>query len=124
MVTFLIDASLPRSTAQVVIDCGHAAIDVRDVGLGTADDERIASHARSNGLAILTADFDFADVRAYPPESHAGIVVVDRPPDSDVHSTLTLVRRVLSDSPTTSNLQGRLVIVDRRRIRVRPALLS
>jgi hypothetical protein len=45
MAAFLIDASLPRATGDVIRAHGHRATDVRDIGLGTASDREIADHA-------------------------------------------------------------------------------
>ena len=44
--TFLVDADLPRSAANVVRRHGYDAVDVRDIGLRHADDSEIASHAQ------------------------------------------------------------------------------
>lgn len=45
---FLIDADLPRGTARVVQLAGHEALDVRDIGLGDADDSVIAAKAQAD----------------------------------------------------------------------------
>jgi predicted nuclease of predicted toxin-antitoxin system len=79
-VHFLIDASMPRSTASVIRSRGHQATDVRDIGLGSAPDPDIAAHAQVQQLSLLSRDFDFADVRNYPPDQYAGIVVIDLSP--------------------------------------------
>jgi predicted nuclease of predicted toxin-antitoxin system len=76
---FLVDASMPRSTAPLIQARGHSAIDVRDIGLGGSPDQSIAAHAQLHQFAIATRDFDFADVRVYPPNQYAGIIVIDLP---------------------------------------------
>jgi predicted nuclease of predicted toxin-antitoxin system len=63
---FLIDADLPYSLESLLVAYRHDALHVRDVGLGGAPDADIAKLARSERLAILTGDFDFADIRNYP----------------------------------------------------------
>ena len=78
--TFLVDADLPRSTADVVRRHGYDAVDVRDIGLRHADDSEIASHAQREQQCLVTGDFDFADIRNYPPQHYAGIVVLVIPP--------------------------------------------
>jgi predicted nuclease of predicted toxin-antitoxin system len=52
---------------------------VRDINLRGAKDYQIASYARTNGLCILTGDFDFSDVRNYLPSQYAGLVVLKLP---------------------------------------------
>jgi predicted nuclease of predicted toxin-antitoxin system len=64
---FLIDEDLPRSLGLLLMNNGHDAIDVRDIGLRGAKDAEIAEYARQNQFCILTGDYDFSDVRNYPP---------------------------------------------------------
>jgi Domain of unknown function (DUF5615) len=40
-----------------------------------APDDTIAAYAERNHLVLITGDFDFADIRNYPPSLHDGIVV-------------------------------------------------
>jgi predicted nuclease of predicted toxin-antitoxin system len=56
-----------------------ASMDVRDVGMGRADDPDIAAHARAQHLCLLTEDWGFGDIRVYPPAQYFGIVVIRRP---------------------------------------------
>src|SRR5438309_125526 len=97
---FLIDASMPRSTAPLVRSRGHRATDVRDIGLGSAPDQDIAAYAQSNQLAILSRDFDFADIRNYPPDQYAGIVVIDLPSTTTAPTVVKLVDDFLRQAQT------------------------
>ena len=78
---FLVDANMPLSVAPRIRAFGHEATDVREIGIGAADDSVIARHARENGLSLVTRDKDFGDIRNYPPADYAGIVVLDLPND-------------------------------------------
>jgi predicted nuclease of predicted toxin-antitoxin system len=80
---FLLDANMPRRAIDAVRAAGHECTHVRDTTLGNAPDELIAAHALQHGLTLVTRDFDFADTRAYPPETYSGIVVliVPKPPE-------------------------------------------
>src|SRR4051812_14547729 len=62
---FLIDADLPRSTKLVVEAAGHDATDVRDIGLGGADDAVIAA-ASSDGGGPFACRGCTADKTALP----------------------------------------------------------
>ena len=42
----------------------------------------MAAHAQRNQLALITRDFDFADIRNYPPADYARIVLVKLPDDA------------------------------------------
>jgi predicted nuclease of predicted toxin-antitoxin system len=63
---FLLDANLPRSAATVLRSHGHDVEDVRDIGMRFAADSAIAKYAQTNQRVMVSADFDFADVRIYP----------------------------------------------------------
>ena len=70
---FLIDANMPRSVAELLKRYDHEAVDVRDIGMGGATDSEIAAYAQRNSLVLVTRDFDFADIRNYPPGRYAGL---------------------------------------------------
>lgn len=78
-VHFLVDASLPRAAALLIRASGHQATDVRDIGLGAADDRQIADHAKTGRLCLITRDGNFGNILEYPPQDYAGIVVIDVP---------------------------------------------
>lgn len=117
---FLIDADLPRPTAELIRNLGHNAIDVRDIGLGAAPDQTIAAYAQEHGLCLLTGDFDFADIRDYPPQDYAGVVVFVLPADANRDSILRLVRAFISEGAILNKLPGRLAIAEPGRVRLRP----
>ncbi len=118
---FLVDADLPRPTATLIRSLGHEAVDVRDIGLGAAPDQEIAEHPKANGLCLLTGDFDFADIRDYPPEDYAGLAVLKLPDKVNRDFILRLVEAFLQKPDVLDQLSGRLAIVERGRIRLRPA---
>jgi hypothetical protein len=117
---FLIDASMPRGTASLIQSRGHSATDVRDIGLGGASDQDIAAHAQAHQMVILSRDFDFADVRNYPPDQYAGIAVIDLPSTATAPTILKLVDDFLQQQQTLNDLPGRLAIVEPGRTRLRP----
>src|SRR5262245_43254774 len=110
---------MPRSTAERLRAIGHFAIDVRDLGFGAASDDIIASYARENGLAILTRDFDYADIRNYPPQQYSGILVVSLPNESTAPVILETVERAIGEVARMPSVSGALVIVEPSRLRIR-----
>jgi predicted nuclease of predicted toxin-antitoxin system len=112
---------MPRGAGPLIRAAGHDATDVRDIGLGGAPDADIAAHAQAHGFAVLTRDFDFADVRNYPPDQYAGLVVLDLPNHAVVATILAVVGFLLQRPDVLTNLPGRLAIVEPTRIRLRPA---
>jgi predicted nuclease of predicted toxin-antitoxin system len=117
---FLIDADLPRRTANLLLRYGHDAIDVRDTDLAEAKDVLIAARAKADGLSILTGDFGFADVRSFPPDEYQGIVVLEIPNDATAPFILTLLESFLRRADLVAKLPGRLAIVSAGRVRMRP----
>jgi len=121
---FLVDASLPRATADVIRSAGHQATDVRNIGLGSSQDDVIAEYAFEHHLSPITRDGDFGNVRNYPPADYRGIVVIQAPEGAGRAMVLAMVSRFLQERWIVEQLDGHLAIVEPARIRVRPPLSS
>ncbi len=117
---FLIDEDLPRSTKELLEKKGYHFFDVRDIGMRGANDAEIAAFARKKKLCILTGDFDFSDIRSYPPEKFSGIVILN-PTQQNVTARhfLNLLSHFLEQKDLLHRLAGRLMIVQPDRIRIR-----
>jgi predicted nuclease of predicted toxin-antitoxin system len=63
-VRFLIDAQLPPRLAQRLVDAGHEAAHVADLGLGGASDPDIWNSAVERTAILVTKDQDSAVARA------------------------------------------------------------
>lgn len=120
MAEFVIDASLPRPTAALLLKYGHHGEDVRDIGMGSAPDHEIAAHAQSKGAILVTKDQDFGNVLDYPPDQYAGIVVIEPPADAGRTVVLALIEQLLQQPDIVNALAGRLAIAQPGRIRLRP----
>ena len=112
-----VDENLPVSVAQLLIEYGHEADTALQEGLGGAPDERLFEFVRSEGRLLVTLDRGFSDVRAYPPGSHPGIVVL-RLPDQRPRLVDAAVRALL-DQHDLTDLQGCITIVQPNMIRIR-----
>ena len=118
---FLVDADLPRRTVELIQGYGHEANDVRDIGLARAEDSTIAAYAQSHSLCLITGDFGFSDIRNYPPQDYAGLVVLELPRNATAKVILNLIEVLLQQPQVLNQLQGRLAIVKAGHIRLRPA---
>jgi len=116
---FLIDADLPRSACDVVRRHGHEAVDVRDVGPSIAKDPQIARYAQTEGFCLITGDYGFADIRQYPPNQYAGIVVLNLPRNATAAYINRLVDGFLQQETLLAQLPGKLAIVEAGRVRLR-----
>lgn len=61
---FFVDANLSPVVASALRDAGHDAVHVVDLGLVTADDDRILEAAAQDDRFIVTADADFGALLA------------------------------------------------------------
>ena len=74
-----LDENLPADLAIRLRQAGHDVVDVVEEGLGGEDDPPVLQAASHEGRILMTFDLDFADIRHYPPGSHAGIIVFRSP---------------------------------------------
>ncbi len=118
---FLIDEDLPRSVNDLLQRYGHEAFDVRDIGLRGSKDHQIAALAQSKGLCLVTGDFDFSDIRNYPPGNYAGIVVLQLPRTATAPYIINLLESFLQKVELVVKMHGKLAIVEAGRIRIRTA---
>ena len=120
---FLLDANMRRSALRVLLAAGHAATHVRDLGMGQATDDLIDRHAQAADAILVTRDLDFADTRAYPPESAPGRLVLRVADNDSAGSVAALLERFLALPDLVVQIPGHLVILERDRVRFRPALV-
>jgi predicted nuclease of predicted toxin-antitoxin system len=69
---FKVDENLPTEYAPILREAGFEADTVSDEKLSGAGDSVLSERCCTEDL---TLDLDFANVQAYPPKSHPGIVV-------------------------------------------------
>lgn len=100
---------------------GHEVVDVRDAAMRSATDDVIAAHARQNRQILVTRDFDFADIRNYPPPEYAGIVVLQLPDDATAAQVVKLLETFVRREDWLTRMAGRLAILEAGRVRFRPA---
>lgn len=73
---FKIDENLPVEVAELLRAEGHDAATVQEECLAGSPDSDISQICRQEQRALVTLDTDFADIRTYPPNQYAGIVVL------------------------------------------------
>jgi predicted nuclease of predicted toxin-antitoxin system len=119
---FLLDANMPRSAEAIFRQFEHEVESAWEVELHAASDREIAERARQRQAVIVTRDLDFSDIRSYPPELYAGIVVLRLPNGSTAIEIVRILERFLGDSELLAALPKRLAIVEHDRVRFYPAL--
>jgi len=98
---------------------GYDAVTVRDPGwTGSADDD-LWQRIQKEGRWLVTADKGFADVRLYPPGTHAGLVLL-RANEEGLEQYLRLAVKAIERLPF-EELSGAVVVISDRGIRIRRA---
>lgn len=115
---FKVDENLPIELAQLLRDAGHEADTVMDEGLSGAIDESIAHRCRDEDRIVVTLDVDFANIRAYPPEDYAGLVVLRLASQRKPH--VMAVFSQMMPLLTAESPRGHLWIVSEGGVRIHP----
>ena len=118
MLRFLIDEDLPRSLAGALRASGFEAVDVRDVGLRSANDAFVFDRAVDEHRFLLSGDLGFANLRRFPLGSHWGIGVVRYPNEASPETVITAVIDAVRDVDELE-IRGALMIIEPVRVRVR-----
>jgi len=116
-VKFKTDENLPVEATATLRECGFDAETVWDENLSGSDDQIIAARVRSEGRILLTLDLDFANIQAYPPHEHPGIIVL-RLKQQDKATVVAYIRRIVAALDRRSPV-AELWIVENSRIRFR-----
>jgi predicted nuclease of predicted toxin-antitoxin system len=116
-VKFKTDENLPLEFAALLPEAGHEADAALEERLSGADDREVFRRCCEEGRVLMTLDLDFASIRAYPPQTHPGIVVF-RPESQDLPSLIAILKRLVPVFAQRSPA-GQLWIVEPSRIRIR-----
>jgi len=112
-----LDENMPTDLGTLLVKGGHDVHGVLDESLGGSADSVIVEAARREERILMTFDLDFADVRNYPPGTHAGIVVF-RLRDQR-WATLAPPATRLLEQGKLEDLATSLAIVTETRVRLR-----
>ncbi len=113
---FLLDADMPKSSAQVIRSLGFEIEDVRDIGMRGAKDREIMDYAFKNNKIIITRDTDFGEVLRYP--QHPGAIILRLPygfTSKEINERLGEFFRSIVEK----ELLGTITIVELSRYRIR-----
>ena len=113
---FEVDENLPASAAAILASAGHDVDTVPAEGLTSAPDPDVVSAATGAGRILISLDLGLGDIRAYPPGSHAGIVVLRVP---DHPATVTKTISDLASLTELTGLAGSVAVLQRGLLRIR-----
>lgn len=113
----LLDENLSPLHARTLRELGHDAVSVVECDLSGADDSVVRAFAIGSGRILVTLDADFANVLRYSPSDSPGIIrlrihpATERAIDDLLRSTILRLAGM--------DLDGKLVVADPKRIRIR-----
>jgi predicted nuclease of predicted toxin-antitoxin system len=96
---------------------GHDVDTVPEEHLAGRSDAEVLAATISDERALVTFDLGFGDPRAYPPGSHAGVILL-RLRDQQPDNVVSVLRR-LAENHDLNELAGCTVVVTERMIRIR-----
>jgi predicted nuclease of predicted toxin-antitoxin system len=114
---FKVDENLPTEVADLLMNAGHDACTVHQQGLAGMPDEALMARLKLEARIMITLDRGIGDIRRFPPDTHAGVVVL-RPVGRSKPADLLLLKRHLS-TLVGMELRRRLVVVAADGMRVR-----
>ena len=114
---FKLDENLPASSAVIWAGAGHDVDTVGQEGLSGAPDPEVVAAAAAEGRVLVSLDVGLGDIRAYPPGSHAGIVVL-RLTDQSAAAVSKAVRD-LAALTNADGLAGAVSVLQHGLLRIR-----
>jgi predicted nuclease of predicted toxin-antitoxin system len=117
MMLFKVDEDLPKRVASLLRENGYDVATIVEQGMSGWKDTEIWLKIQAEGRFLLTADKGFADLRLYPPGTHAGIMLL-RPDEDGIRPTVELLEKILQ-SYNLADLAGTITVVTPRGVRVR-----
>lgn len=112
-----VDEDLPHQVADLFTAHGHNALTVVTQGWQGSPDATLWRRVHQEQRWLVTADKGFADLRLYPPGSHAGIILF-RLDEESRRGCLELTRAALEQCHVDM-LAGSVIVVTHRGIRIR-----
>ncbi|MCF6744975.1 hypothetical protein E9529_11910 [Blastococcus sp. KM273128] len=112
-----LDENIPRSARHVLIAAEHAVDTVVDEDLGGASDPQLLAAAAADEGLLIALDRELGDIRAYPPGSHARILVL-RPSDQSARTVAAALVEVVAGHDLTT-LAGTVTVAQRGLLRIR-----
>ena len=114
---FKVDENLPADIADFLSERGHDAVTVADQGWEGLADSELWPRIQEEGRWLVTADKEFADLRRYPPGTHAGVVLLRLV--RETRRDYLKIAEMAVDQVELDDAAGAVIVVNDRGVRVR-----
>ena len=114
-----VDEDIPPIAATWLRERGYEASTVVEQGRGGWKDASLWQAVQADKQFLLTADKGFSDIRAHPPDSHGGVLLL-RPDVDGIRPILDLLKMVLTEVDM-QQLTGTISVATPRGLRIRRA---
>lgn len=111
-----LDENLGRRAVELLAQADHGVATVVSEGLSSAADEDLIEICRRERRCLVTLDLDFSNPLLFKPSEYAGIAVL-RLPRKPSHDDLLAAVQTLIGGLGQGNIDGRLWIVQKGRVR-------
>lgn len=112
-----VDEDLPKRVAALLREQDYLADTVIEQGMSGWKDAELWRKIQVENRFLITADKGFADLRAYPPGTHSGVMLL-RPDQDGIRPIVELLEKVLQSYDLTA-LVGTITVITPRGVRVR-----
>lgn len=114
-----VDEDVPPVAAAWLRERNYEASTVVEQSMGGWKDVSLWQAVQADKQFLLTADKGFGDIRAHPPGSHGGVLLL-RPDEDGIRPILDLLKMVLLNVDF-NQLTGTIAVATPRGLRIRRA---
>lgn len=117
---FFADHCVSNAVVRVLRNTGHEVFVLREHIPKDSPDSMVIAKAQELNAILISLNGDFADIVTYPPSKYKGIIAlqVKNHPEA-IPALMERLMRYFSAYPEISYYQGRLLLVEVHRIRIR-----
>ncbi|MFB2896704.1 DUF5615 family PIN-like protein [Aerosakkonemataceae cyanobacterium BLCC-F50] len=117
---FFADQCIPNSIIQILSDAGYEVLLLKDYIPIESPDSLVISKAQELDTILISINGDFADIVTYPPANYKGIISIQlRNHPEIIPQLMERLKVYLSANMNMEHYQGKLLLVEVYRIRVR-----
>jgi predicted nuclease of predicted toxin-antitoxin system len=114
------DHCISNFIIQEFLKAGHEVLRLKDYILVESSDPTVISAAQDHDSILVSLNGDFADTLNYPPSNYKGIIALQVRNHPEIIPQLMMrLINYLTLHPDLESYQGKLILVEAHRIRIR-----